>query len=189
MGCAARRLGGARMTAPAGSSPDPFSRFEEALGDALRGYAPLAALVKVGNFVLMTGPRDNPFESSSATNDYPELQLWHAGANVAPGAIPRTSDTYFWHQRYSLGISTDQIRTNTARGVNAMKWACLRAVARAERTLVKPAIPFVTWIKPGDFRDQFQDVNPNGRERGVAGWKGVLDLEVQFQFAIAELMA
>lgn len=177
------------MTAPAGTSTDPFSVFEEALGAALRGYAPLAALVKVGNFVLMTGARDNPFEASSATGDFPELQLWQAGANVAPGAIPRTSDTYFWQQRYSIGISTDVLRTNVPRGINVLKWHVLRAIARAERQLVKPAIPFVTWIKPGDFRDQVQDPTPTGVERGKSGWKGVLDLEVQFQWSFAELLA
>jgi len=177
------------VTAPAGTSTDPFSIFEDALWGALESYAPLAALVKVGNRLKLTGSKDDPYEGSSAAGDFPELQLWPTGANVAPGAVPRTSDTYFWQQRYSIAVSTDVIRTNVPRGLNVLKWHVLRAIARAERQLVKPAIPFVTWIKPGDFRDQIQDPTPTGVERGVRGWKGVLDVEVQFQWSFAELLA
>lgn len=177
------------MSAPAGTSTDPFSVFEDALWGALESYAPLAALVKVGNRLKLTGSKDDPYEGSSSTNDYPELQLWQAGANIAPGAIPRTSDTYFWQQRYSIGISTDVLRTNVPRGINVLKWHVLRAIARAECQLVKPAIPFVTWIKPGSFRDQLQEINPTGVNRGKSGWTGVLDVEVQFQWSFAELLA
>lgn len=177
------------MTAPAGTSTDPFSIFEDTLWFALESYAPLAALVKIGNRIKLTGTKDDPYEGSSSSGDFPELQVWPAGANVSPGAVPRSSSTYFWHQRYSIGITTDKIRTNLPASINPLKWNVLRAIARAEYSLIKPAVPFVSWIKPGDFRDQVQDVNPTGQERGVRGWKAVLDLEVEFQFSLTEIRA
>lgn len=177
------------MSAPANTSNDPFSLFEELLWHALESYGPLAALVKIGNRIKLNASKSNPWESSSTPGDFPELQIWAAGANVAPGAIPRTSDSYFWHQRYSVGISTSHLRTNVSLGINVLKWHLLRAIVRAERDLVKPAVPFVTWIKPGDFRDQLNDVSADGHDRRTSGWKGVLDLEVEFVWSTKELAA
>jgi hypothetical protein len=178
------------MSAPAGTSADPFSLFEDALWFALESYRPLADLVKVGNRLKLTGSKNNPYESSSSSGDMPELQIWASGAGVRGGqSAPRASDTRFWLQRYSVGVSTEQLRTNTPASINPLRWLIFKALARAESRLIAPGIPFCTNVEYGDFRDQMQDVNPTDQNREMRGWKGVMDVEAQFRWSLAELQA
>lgn len=178
------------MTAPAGTSSDPFSLVEDAIWFGLESYAPLAALVKIGNRVKLTGVRDNAIKETVGQGDLPELQVWKSGAQAEPGSVPRTSDTYFWEQQYSIGITTTHLRTNLPSSINPIQWYVIRALARAERTIVKPALPFVTWFKPGQWTDQLQDASmATGGDRGAMGWKSIYLVRVQFQWSFAELLA
>lgn len=176
------------MTAPALAITDPFSIIEDAIWNALVSYAPLAALVKPGNRIALTGTKVNPIERSSGAGDFPELHLWPSGANLRGGqSVPRTADMRFWYQRYSVGVVTAHPRTNTPESLNVLKWHVYRALIRAESTLVAPSIPFCNSIELGDFQDQLQDVNAAAVERKIRGWKGLMDLEARLQWSLAEL--
>lgn len=176
------------MTAPALSASDPFSIVEDAVWFALESYEPLAALVKRGNRVRLTGTKVNPIERSSSAGDFPELHVWPSGANIRGGqSVPRASDLRCWHQLYRIGIVSEHLRTNMPAGINVLKWHAYRALIRAEETLVSPSIPFVYAIEIGELMDGLQDVNAAMVERGIKGWKSLLDLEVRMRWSTAEL--
>lgn len=177
------------MSAPAGTSTDPFSIVEEAIWFGLESYPPLRELVKVGNRIKLVGNKANPWETTSQAGDFPELQLWQGGASTRPGDVPRSSDGYFWRQRYSIGVSTSYIRTNLPAAINNLRFCLMRAMFAAETMLVAPAIPFVNSVFPGDYRDQMNDVNPDGHERKASGWKSVLDIDVLFFWSKREMLA
>lgn len=171
------------MTAPANTSKDPFSRLEEAIWATLVSFAPLTALVNVGNMVNLTGPDDQPFKPSMVGGDVPELLLLQTGGEIKE----RTSSGRTWVQRYALGIVSDQLRTNTPQAINPVKWAVFRALSLAEVAGKLPGLPFVTSIDFANFTDSMADPSPIDRK--VRGWKTVIEVSANLRFSHAEMIA
>ena len=178
------------MSQPAGMSNDPFSLWEAAFCDVLKGYQPLSDLVKVGNWVILTGKKDDPFETSSGASDFPEVQIWAVGAGARGGqSVTRANDFRSWHQRYSVQIATNYVRTNGRASINVLRWHLLKALVRGEDLLRAPAFPYCTSLEYGDWTDTLgESVGPND-QRKLTGWEGVMSIEAQFTWSLAELLA
>lgn len=172
------------MTAPSNTSTDPFSIFEDALWSVLDSFAPLAELVKFNNRIRLTGSNDQPFKPSIVAGDLPELLVIPDGGSIDK----RTSDGRNWNQRYAVGLSTDQLRTNTPTGINAVKWALFRALTIAESQGRFKGLRNVISVDFSEYQESAADPSPLS-DRKIRGWKAVLALTAVFRFNYSELTA
>lgn len=167
------------------TSNDPLSRIEEELWFALESHAGLAALVQVGNRPKLTGPQDQPFKDSLTNSDVPELSMLPAGGEADTVGQGVSSSSVGVILRWSIGIVTDEIRTNRLNSVHPVLWACLQALWRVKYGANNP-LDYVNLIRATAFFDQVTDPV---KDRGAQGWKGVLQVEVRAVFPREEVLA
>ncbi len=164
---------------------DPFTILENALWFALDTHPALQALVRVGNTVRFCTDKDVPQKQAVTDADMPELALMPYGCSANQ---KNTSSSGGVTQRYALAVTTGQLRSsgapNKRAGLNQVKWACIRALARY-RAGIK-GVPFVVRVQVNDIPERI-DAGASEDRRLPDGWSAVIGIECWLEFPWTEI--
>jgi hypothetical protein len=157
---------------------DPFSILYDAVVEHLRGFAPLASLVKPGNYCVFNGAQEDPRKGQVQDADFPELML-----TVASATAPKpwgASDLSTIVERMSLMVSTGTLKTLP---LFKVRWALIRAVAAMQPgTNIVLDLPFVTDVQ---FSSESLAAADQGNKR--EGWVDVFGLDFTMNFDRGDL--
>lgn len=174
------------------SSADPLSQIQAKITALLKADSQLAAVVRVGNYVDFLGTKTNPIKESIVSADTPALIIIPAGGEFNGPDTGVSSSSCTLKQRYSIGVVTEELRVNAARGINFIKWRVFAIMERARPTLgalvlteldnvgVAFNVGLVNNLRITQFTDQTADVQQIERE--IRGWKSVIGIEVTGSF-------
>ena len=176
---------------PALTSTDPFTMLEQALWWALDSHPALSRLVNVANVVRFCSDNPVPAKDNLATADLPELALMP----MSMGANQRNSSSGTGiNQRYNVIITTGDLRTaggiGRRKGLNQVKWAVVRALARYCKAGI-PDLPFR--VSKVTVSDSTERIDAGGQQadqaRAPDGWTSVLVVECWLDFSWDEVLA
>ncbi len=155
---------------------DPFTQTLDKLWEALEGHAALAALVKAGNRIKLTGEGGDPYKPSTQYADKPELAIEPAGGSIETAA---TSTSARILQDFDIRLATGSLRVG--RELFPVKWEIVKALAAAGQTLGLSFVRKVTVTSATDRRGDDE------ADRGTPGWTTVLTVRTEMWFAEADL--
>jgi len=155
---------------------DPFTQVLERLWELLEGHAPLAAMVRPGNRIKLTGDGGDPYKQDLQHADRPELVIEPGRGEVRLAA---TSTSTTAAQDFDLRLATGSL--HVAGELFPITWEIVKALAAAGEAL---GLDFVRNVRLIALADSRTDAGAN---RGVRGWSTVLTVRVEMWFARAEL--
>jgi hypothetical protein len=161
--------------------PDIFTQTEDAIGFALRSYAPLTNLVKPGNIITYTSDANpNPEKENPQSADLPELMVYPAGMLVTgtPG------DSGLVDQTYLIVARTGE--TRTSKGLNQLKALIYNAMARylrGDKPMGLMHIYKLQLMSADEQRRQGAENPP------PSGWDVVVGILASFKISHAEAIA
>ena len=105
---------------------DPFTAAHEAIFAALEDFAPLAALVPIGNFIDTTNPLFQQFPPDATASDTPQILILQDQFTLSP--FGGNSTTVQFSQSYRVSIRTDVLQVVP---LNQVKYQALAALVSA----------------------------------------------------------
>ena len=105
---------------------DPFTAAHEAIFAALENYAPLAALVPIGNFIDTTNPLFQQFPPDATASDTPQILILQDQFTLSP--FGGNSTTVQFSQSYRISVCTDVLQVVP---LNQLKFQMLAALISA----------------------------------------------------------
>lgn len=162
---------------------DPFTLAHAAIWRALLASSELKSLVELGNRIAAvampeTTEADKLIERNPS--DCPELMVTQRGVQPIPAGT--NSRSFGASQTYTIQIIDDQALV--AR-LNAVKWAALKAFARAARQQPPFGLSFLRgfdWLPGTEGRPLNADDQPTGQ------WVAVCDVRFDFAWSLDELI-
>ncbi|KKN77777.1 hypothetical protein LCGC14_0357510 [marine sediment metagenome] len=166
-------------------STDPFSIVYDALWQMVEDYSGFTDLVNVGNRLRFASDIRDPLKRETLTNDFPAVGI------LANGHFPhlqRTSNSSTVTSRFIFMLVSGEQQLD--RALYPITWEMLRAMtkwATRLQALTWETKTFVTLAKPIDSSEIFTEDTFLGSTKGILGWSGRWDYEVEMQFLTADL--
>ena len=155
-------------------SDDPFTQTIEKIWELLEADTAVAALVKKGNRVKLTGDGQVPIKSSVQDGDMPELIIEPAGGPMNPHA---TSTSVSITPRFAITTATGNLMVDAK--LFPLKWALLKALFKMCNDNLDLA--FVTNADIVDPAAEGYDA-AGAEQRGTSGWSLGLTVQVEMSF-------
>lgn len=164
---------------------DPFSRMHMGLVATLRRHQPLAALVRLANWVDpgKDGQQDAYTKSEVSTADLPEVEVrplsWVARD---PGGSMGNSSALPITVTYEIAVRSNTLNTCQQNGVNQLTWEVYRALhSLTMRTTAANEVRY-SWMDGGNqgVGNRGGTTEDNGRTftGGISGWHSVMQIRM-----------
>jgi len=157
---------------------DPFTQVYEKIWETLTNAPEVSRRVKPVNRIMRTGQRVGPFRDTVTAADLPELDVVPAGGEANPF---QTSTSGQFLQMFDVQVSAGGMSLDRSQ-LFPLKWAVLKAVARAGDTL---GLDFVKSVRITDMAE-----GPTLRdERQAVGWQAIIRVQVVLFITRVHLVA
>lgn len=140
----------------------------------MEAHAPLCALVGLNNRVRMTDhDRDQPWKPPPSAADLPELMMFPTDGEALTAGT--SSSSFAFVQRFTIIVSSDEMRTNRERSPNAVKSAVMGALLSCKDRL--PGCN-TNLVRPTKWTDRMGTTEGQDEEKRATGWTCTLTVEV-----------